>query len=62
MDLITQLQTVVAPDVFKKPIVYDTRKNVFSIVPIAFPGGGNSHEVYPVLSFTNIQADIQFLV
>jgi eukaryotic translation initiation factor 2C len=45
MDLITALQTRVAPDVFTPRAVYDGRKNLFAAKELKFPDGGKSHEV-----------------
>lgn len=45
MDLIKQLQTVVAPEVFTPPAVYDGRKNMFAARELPL-GPTGSHEVH----------------
>src|ERR1700722_2661505 len=44
MELIEQLQTVIAPQIFSPRAVYDTRKNLFSCHPLKL-GPSNSQEV-----------------
>lgn len=44
MDLIKELQTVVAPQTFTPPGVYDGRKNLFAVRELPF-GGSGSQEV-----------------
>ncbi|KAL5488099.1 hypothetical protein ACEPAI_6207 [Sanghuangporus weigelae] len=44
MDLIAQLQTHVAPNIFTPRAVYDGRKNLFAATTLRFPNGENSFE------------------
>jgi eukaryotic translation initiation factor 2C len=52
MDLISRLQTVIAPQVFTPRAVYDGRKNLFAVRELPFPQGASSHEVL-FLSFAS---------
>ncbi|KAH8113254.1 argonaute-like protein [Phellopilus nigrolimitatus] len=58
MDLITHLQTYVAPNVFSPKAVYDGRKNLFAASTLKFPNGENSCEFDVCLSDTRT-ADVQ---
>jgi eukaryotic translation initiation factor 2C len=50
MDLITALQTKVAPQIFTPRAVYDGRKNLFAARELRFAGGEKSQEVIHVTS------------
>lgn len=45
MELITALQTRVAPEIFTPPAAYDGRKNIFAAKELKFAGGARSQEV-----------------
>jgi len=45
MDLISALQTRVAPHIFTPRAVYDGRKNMFAAKELQFTGGARSQEV-----------------
>ncbi|KAF8974495.1 argonaute-like protein [Flammula alnicola] len=49
MDIIKQLQTVAAPEIFNPRAVYDGRKNMFAVRELPF-GETGSHEASPLLS------------
>ncbi|KAF8165280.1 argonaute-like protein [Crassisporium funariophilum] len=50
MDIIKQLQTNTAPDIFTPRAVYDGRKNMFAIRELPFGGDAGSHEFEVSLS------------
>ncbi|THH11493.1 hypothetical protein EW145_g610 [Phellinidium pouzarii] len=52
MDLITHLQTYVAPAVFTPRAVYDGRKNLFAVSTLKFPSGEDHYEFDVTLSDT----------
>lgn len=46
MDLIRQLQTVVAPEIFTPRAVYDGRKNLFAVRELPFPEGSKEVRLF----------------
>lgn len=57
MDLIKQLQTIVAPQIFAPRAVYDGRKNIFAARELPFGETGTKEEscpwdIYPAMIFT----------
>jgi eukaryotic translation initiation factor 2C len=62
MDLIKQLQTVVAPQIFTPRAVYDGRKNIFAARELPFGETGTKEERV-LFSFGNsLHVDIYLLL
>jgi eukaryotic translation initiation factor 2C len=58
MDLIKQLQTVVAPQIFTPRAVYDGRKNIFAARELPFGETGTKEESFLFFLGNTLHPDI----